>query len=77
MCLRWFHVKRRVWFANRKLNDIFGLLFFGLPVHGISKIQLTTDKPVQITTRLKQVTIHLRVHPPGFKYSGCEAALLA
>jgi len=70
MWLCWFHVKRRVWFANRKFNTIFGFLFFGLHVHGISKTQLTTDKPVQFITRLKEVTIHLRVHHSGFKYSG-------
>jgi hypothetical protein len=70
MWLRWFHVKWRVCFANRKLNNIFGFLFFGLPVHGISKIQLTTDGPVQFITRSKQETIHLRAHHSGFKYSG-------
>lgn len=70
MWLRWFHVKWRVWFANCKLNNIFGFLFFGLLAHGTSKIQLTTDRPVQFITRLKQVTIHLRAQHSGLKYSG-------
>jgi hypothetical protein len=67
---RWFYVKWRVWFASRKLNNIFAFLFFSLPVHGISKIQLTTDRQVQFITQLKQVTIRLRAHHSGFKYSG-------